>query len=110
MAREFEFEQDVQSRAHLRQNSLCAHCGMTLVWQYDKAQPVYPVEGANDAASQWRKEVDNCVILCNGCHIWVHDEGANPSTAPTLPEEYLFSHGPRNSGPHREWAVRMMGR
>ena len=110
MASRFEFSQDVQSKAHLRQGGKCAHCGVTLVWQYDPAQPVYPVDASNDAASEWRTGPDNCVILCNGCYLWIHDDGDNPSSSPTLADDYVFSHGVSKSGPHREWVVRMMGR
>ncbi|MEO5616428.1 MAG: hypothetical protein ABIS67_01545 [Candidatus Eisenbacteria bacterium] len=111
MAREFSFSQEVQSAAHLRQSSVCALCAMTLAWQYDSAHPVYPVDSSNDAASAWRQEVDNCVILCNGCFTWTSDGGAFPSSSPTSAEEFVFSHGStRSGGAHREWAVRMMGR
>ena len=103
------FTYEVESNAHLRQSGLCALCGTSLVWAYDHAMPVYPVGGSNPG-STWKKEADNCVILCHGCWMWakVDDQNA-PTGAPHDPEDYKFSHG-KIVGGHNEWVVRMMGR
>lgn len=108
MAREFSFSREVQSAAHLRQGSVCALCGMSLAWQYDAAHPVSPVDGSGDAASAWKQDVDNCVVLCNGCFSWTSDPSS--MAAPTGAEDFKFSHGSAKNGGHREWSIRMMGR
>ena len=110
MAREFHFGKEVQSAAHKRQNGRCAHCGVSLVWDYDKPLNVMPVEGAAHGSGDWRHEADNCVILCNGCYLWLHVDANTPSGAPTEPDDYVFSHGTPKSGSHKEWVTRMRGR
>jgi hypothetical protein len=109
MARQFQFDKNVQSAAHKRQNGRCAHCGVSLVWEYDKWLSVMPTEGGGEGGN-WRHEVDNCVIVCNGCFMWLHTDHTSPSGSPTDPDDYPFSHGNSKSGAHKEWAVRMMGR
>lgn len=112
MARKFEFKKEVQSSAHLRQQGVCALCGNSLAWDFDPAHPVVPiVSHQRGAGSDWREEVDNCVILCNGCYIWTSDDSDTPAGSPTDADEFVFSHGPtKRSGAHQEWAIRMMGR
>ena len=106
----FEFAQEVQSQAHLRQSGRCAHCGVSLVWGHDQAMPVFPVDNTAGAIGDWKKGVDNCVVLCQGCTMWTGVEDPASSTSLTDPDEYNFSHGVKNNGSHREWVVRMMGR
>jgi len=108
---EFTFTYDVKSKAHLRQNGVCALCGVSIAWATAEAHPVVPVLEGSAPGTEWRKEVENCVLLCTGCHIWTHLEGNNPSGSPTLPEDFKFSHGkPKGGGRHDEWRTRMMGR
>jgi len=110
-AEEFGFSYEVKGKAHLRQNGVCAMCGVSIAWATAEAHPVYPVTESSTATSGWRKELDNCVLLCTGCYEWTHLEGSNPSGSPTLPDEFKFSHGkPKGGGRHDEWRVRMMGR
>ena len=104
------FTEEVESAAHLRQGGKCALCGVSLVWGHDKALPVVPIERQSTATSDWKKGVDNCVILCNGCWTWALVDDAHAGTSLHLPEEYKFSHGVAKNGGHREWATRMMGR
>ena len=106
----FEFAQEVQSQAHLRQSGMCAHCGMSLVWGHDKALSVFPVDSETAGIGDWKKTVDNCVILCNGCAVWTGVDDPASSTSQTNPDEYVFSHGAKKNGSHREWTIRMMGR
>ena len=105
------FTREVESAAHLRQNGLCALCGTSLTWGHDYAMAVFPIESAGHPGQTWRREVDNCAILCNGCWMWAKvDDAHSPTGAPHDLEDYRFSHGRGNSGGHREWAIRMMGR
>ena len=108
--REFKFSPEVQSTAHLRQCGRCAHCGVSLVWQYDEATPVFPLVGGSSGVGVWKREADNCVILCTGCTVWVGVEDPNSSTSLTDPDEFVFSHGAKKNGAHKEWVIRMMGR
>lgn len=108
---EFDFTYEVKGQAHLRQNGVCAQCGVSIAWATAEAHPVCPVGDGAPAISGWQKEVENCVLLCTGCHAWTHVEGNSPSGAPSGPEDFKFSHGkPKGGGRHDEWRVRMMGR
>lgn len=105
------FSREVESAAHLRQNGICALCGTSLMWGHDHTLPVFPLHAAANPAQGWRKEVDNCVIVCNGCWMWAKvDDHHAPTGAPHDLEDYKYSHGRGNSGGHKEWAIRMMGR
>lgn len=105
------FTYEVESAAHKRQNGLCALCGTSLVWGYDHAIPVYPIDSSGHAGTTWKKEVDNCMILCAGCFMWAKvDDHHAPTGAPHDPEDFKFSHGNGKSGAHNEWKTRMMGR
>ena len=107
MAREGQFGKNTQSEAHKRQNGRCAHCGVSLVWDYDKAMAVFP---GDSHADDWKRGADNCVVLCNGCYLWLNVEANIPSGAPSEPEDFKFSHGSPKNGSHNEWVTRMRGR
>ena len=104
------FGRETQSAAHKRQNGRCAHCGVSLVWDYDKALAIAPIEDAGHGTGEWKLGVDNCVILCNGCYMWLNVEANAPSGAPSEPEDFKFSHGTPKNGSHNEWVTRMRGR
>ena len=104
------FTPEVESTAHLRQGGRCAHCGSSLVWQQDKAMPVFPLVGGSAGIGEWKTSADNCVILCNGCFMWLGVDDPSSTTSMTDPEEYVFSHGQKKNGAHNEWVIRMTGR
>ena len=105
------FTREVESAAHLRQNGICALCGTSLMWGHDHQLPVFPLTGGGHPGQSWRKEVDNCVIVCNSCWMWAKvDDPHAPTGAPHETDDYKYSHGKAGSGGHKEWAVRMMGR
>ena len=60
---------------------------------------------------------DGCALmLCEGqqgrtgAWVWVGVEDPNSSTSLTDPDEFVFSHGAKKNGAHKEWVIRMMGR
>jgi hypothetical protein len=100
------FTPDVESAAHLRQSGLCALCGTSLAWGHDYAVPVFPID--DHPGNAWKKEVDNCMVLCNGCWTWARIDDVHSPLARHEAEDFKFSHG--RGGGHREWATRMNGR
>ena len=103
------FTQEVEGATHLRQTGVCALCGVSVAWHYDKSHPIVPIERQSAATGEWKKGVDNCVILCHGCWVWATVDHAHSGTSMFEPDDFKFSHG-RSGGSHREWVVRMMGR
>lgn len=111
MNREHSFEDRVKAQVHVRQAGVCAHCGTSVSWEYDKTHAVIPFveRDVNLSTSHWLKEADNCVMLCFTCYTWVFVEPGAVGD-PSGPEDFPFSHGQRNSGAHKEWVNKMMGR
>lgn len=103
------FTKEVQSKAHLRQGGLCALCGVSITWDNDEAIPVVPPRPHDTGDATWKREIDNCVILCKGCAMWAVVDDSSPSALHDA-DEYAFSHGRSKNGGHKEWATRMMGR
>jgi len=111
MARPFDFPDATKRQVFLRQWNLCAHCGDSLIEAYDHAHHVVPNQlGRGGRASDaWMRDPDNCVMLCEGCHTRVHEDGRFRTGAVASPDDFPYSHG-RQSGEHSAWAMRMRGR
>ena len=111
MARPFEFRDTTKQQAFVRQWNLCAHCGQSLFDVFDHAHHVVPnqVGRPGNDADTWIAEADNCVILCDGCHDRVHENGRFRLGAVASPDDFPYSHG-RQIRLHEEWAARMRGR
>ena len=105
MARPFDFGPREKTTARLRQRGLCAHCGDSLGSVWEEAHHVVPNQSgqAGAPAHQWLKSADNCVILCDGCHERVHEDGKYQKGAVAPPDYYRHSHGGDIAG-HRRWA------
>lgn len=58
-----EFAQYTKDRAYIRQKHVCAHCGEKLEVDAGSAHFKKPAELGGDNALQ------NCVILCQRCHL-----------------------------------------
>ena len=58
-----EFTQDIKDRAYIRQKHACAHCGEKLEVDAGSAHFKKPAELGGDNSLQ------NCVILCQRCHL-----------------------------------------
>jgi len=58
-----EFAQDTKDRAYVRQKQACAHCGEKLAVDDGFAHFKKPAELGGDTLLQ------NCVVLCQRCHI-----------------------------------------
>lgn len=78
----FYFSQETERRVAYRQDNKCACCGQNIIkllqqegidWQ---AHHIIPVQTARLQVEldKWFKSEDNCVILCEECHI---DEAHN---------------------------------
>jgi 5-methylcytosine-specific restriction endonuclease McrA len=108
---ETHFDQNVVTAVHRRQSGVCAHCGTSVSWDHDRPHAVFPFNptSSNFTVNAWLKEPENCVILCYGCHTWVYIEpdGVGDWSGPG---DFPFSHGMRDSGAHKEWVIRLMGR
>jgi len=96
MVRQFDFNKDAKDSAYFRQWNKCAHCGVSLVDYVDHAHHVVPNQSGNLANSKHAclTEIDNCVMLCETCHIRVHQDGRFRTGATALPDYFLYSHGP----------------
>jgi 5-methylcytosine-specific restriction endonuclease McrA len=58
-----EFAQDVKDKAFVRQKGGCAHCGQPVEVDSGFAHFKKPAELGGDTS------VQNCVILCQRCHL-----------------------------------------
>jgi len=102
------FTREVESAAHLRQNGICALCGTSLMWGHDHTIPVFAID--DHPGNGWKKEIDNCVIVCHGCWQWAKIDDVHSPSARHEPSEYIYSFGRAKGGGYNEWSVRMMGR
>jgi 5-methylcytosine-specific restriction endonuclease McrA len=103
--RGFEFTASVKKEARLRQWEVCAHCSHSLTDVWEEAHHVVPkqIGRANDRADAFVRSADNCVILCDQCHVAAHEYGRTARGAVRPPEWYVYSHGKHQNAEHEIW-------
>jgi hypothetical protein len=92
--------------AFSRQQRRCAICAVSLADQWDEGHHVIPAQLGNRRNATLLSSVDNCVMLCIGCHGRAHG-GNTKSGAVPPPAYYECSHGPKGGAPHDAWVARL---
>ena len=108
MKQKFYFTDTVKRSVFFREWNLCAHCGKSLVNEWDNAHHVLPNQtgSAGNEADEWLRSEENCVMLCDACHGRVHENGNFRTGATALPEYFPYSHG-RQTLLHHSWVNRI---
>lgn len=112
-----DFSETTKLATFARQHGRCGECGKAFcekewreqeeTWEFHHVLP-RQVTAADEAARRQAKHLDNCVMLCHGCHQRAH-ANANYRNGPVAPALYFpFSHG-GDERSHEVWAARMDG-
>jgi hypothetical protein len=111
MVRPFDFSKEAKDQAFVRQWNRCAHCGQSLVDVLDHAHHVVPnqIGKAGDPRDSWMRSQDNCVVLCEDCHVRVHEDGRFRAGAVASPDYFPYSHGKQKAA-HDQWAEELRQR
>lgn len=106
MSRPFTFKDSVITQARMRQQGRCAYCGEDLANLWEEAHHVTPNQCGEWglADHRWLAEVDNCVVLCDGCHHRVHQNGRYVQGAVAPASYFEYSHG-GDRYLHQVWAA-----
>ena len=109
MERPFDFSKEVKNKAFFRQWNFCAICGKNLINLVDHAHHVIPNQLGRKGhrEDEWIKEVDNCVILCEQCHLRAHQDGKFRNGAVAPPDYFIYSHGKNSKAAHQAWVTRI---
>jgi 5-methylcytosine-specific restriction endonuclease McrA len=93
MARANEFTRTTKDQAFLRQKGRCAMCGGYLPKLYDwygEGSAAHHIRRVADGGS---RHLDNCVILCETCHLQAHDWGKFRRPIEILRKEFRYLTG-----------------
>ncbi len=106
MTRPFDFTATERFQARFRQSGRCACCNVDLNSVAEHAHHVVPNQSGSPDSPQhaWLRTQINCVVLCEMCHVRVHQDGRFATGAVAPPDYYPHSHG-RNAAQHRAWAL-----
>jgi hypothetical protein len=109
MARPFDFQKPARDGAGFRQGWVCALCGENVVTsnEIDRAHHVIPNQcgrrGDPEPFRDFLRSEDNCVVLCEGCHLEAHSGNTRTGTL-IGPSEFRYSHGKQGQARHATWA------
>ena len=108
MTRAFDFTDTIKQQARLRQHGLCACCGALLDDLVEHAHHVVPNQSGHpgNVDHLWLKSAENCVVLCDVCHLRVHENGRYRAGAVAPPDYFNHSHG-HNTPAHRRWSEQL---
>jgi hypothetical protein len=109
MSRTFEFSTPMKAQARLRQWGLCAKCGHSMNNSLEHAHHVVPdqIGRSGDPADVFLRSVDNCIVLCDGCHIAAHAHGDFRFGAVAPSDWFPYSHGKQEQAQHVLWGNRI---
>lgn len=109
----FSFLKSVKIQAFERQQHLCAVCGWPHKMEELKGHHVIPVRhGCVNTVSpnyDFLETVDNCVMVCQACHLYEAHGGHTAFGALAPPEKFEFSHGSSQTF-HQLWVEMMTER
>jgi len=109
----FSFLETVKAEAYERQQHLCAICGWSHALKALKAHHLIPVRhGCVNSESpnyDFLKALDNCVMVCPDCHLYVAHGGHTAFGPLAEPETFEYSHG-SNLYFHQLWVELMKER
>jgi len=106
--RNFPFTLLTRQEACIRQYGRCARCNEKLNDLWDEGHHVIPDQAGNRGNPQhaWMGSTINCVVLCDVCHTWAHQDGDTKNGLVPDPKEYIWSHGEDRSA-HQAWVERL---
>ncbi len=105
---EFRFSDTTKHQAFYRQWNRCAYCGANLIYKMDHAHHVIPVQSGklNDQHDVFLKSLDNCVILCEDCHLEIGHSGNFTKGPVAMPVTFPYSHGQEKEA-HKTWSQQL---
>jgi hypothetical protein len=108
MPRPFDFSSTTRFQARFRQLGACAVCAEDLDDLIEHGHHVIPNQSGTPGNLQhtWLRLAENCVIVCEECHLRVHQNGNFRSGAVAPPSYFTHSHG-GNKKMHSAWAAEL---
>jgi len=112
MSRPFDFTGRTKQEARFRQFNRCACCGESLSdFPEEFAHHVVANQSGDPRNPEhaWIRQVINCALLCEDCHVRVHQDGRTRFGAMAPPDYFPYSHG-INLAAHHAWVRDLEGR